>query len=340
MNRRTFALALGAAALGAPGLRAGARRFKVGVLGAGHSHAAPKIKLLGAHPRFELIGVAEDSAAVRKSYAGLNWISREEVLARSEVVFIESEVRDHAHDALAALRAGRHVHVEKPPSAQWNEVKEMIELARKEKLLFQTGYMWRYNPGMTAIFAAVRGGWLGEVYQVRAMMNNQLPRDRRAEWGEFKGGAFFEQASHLVDAVVRLLGQPLKATPILQSREQDSLVCNNAAVLEYPKALAIITNATHQPNAGAHRMFEVLGTNGTMTLRPIEPPVLEVDFAKPAGPYQAGQQSIPMPKYERYAGDIDDLAAALAGEKPLAASLDDELLVQEWVLRASGMWEP
>jgi predicted dehydrogenase len=110
------------------------------------------------------------------------------------------------------------------------------------------------------------------------------------------------------------------------------------AVFEYPKALAIIANSTHQPNAFAHRSFEVFGTNGTISLKPIEPPTLELDLAKPAGPYKSGRQQIPLPKYSRYVGDLADFAQALRGGK-LAASLDDELLVHEWVLKSSNMWD-
>lgn len=343
MTRRTFIQALGAltaASSAAPQGLIPKGPIAVGVLGASHSHASDKIRLLQGRADFSLVGVSEPSEAVRARYgASMRWLSEAEVLERSAVVFVESEVLDHARHALAALRAGKHVHVEKPPSTRWEEMRAMIELARAGRLLLQSGYMWRTHPGFAAIFEAVRQGWLGEVYQVRAMMNNQLASDRRGEWAEFAGGAFFEQASHLVDALVRLLGRPLEVSPFLRSRAGDALKDNNVAVFEFPKALAVITNATHQPNASAHRGFEVFGTNGTMVLRPIEPPQLELDLARPAGHYKAGRQRIPLPRYERYVGDIEELARALKGEAPLTASLDEELLVHEWVLRASGMWE-
>jgi predicted dehydrogenase len=117
---------------------------------------------------------------------------------------------------MLALKAGKHVHVEKPPAATLAEVQEMVALAREKRLLLQTGYMWRYNPGFTKIFEAERKGWLGEVFMVRAAMSNNLAPARRAEWGEFKGGALFELGSHLIDAIVRLLGRPKSVTPFLR----------------------------------------------------------------------------------------------------------------------------
>jgi hypothetical protein len=74
-----------------------------------------------------------------------------------------------------------------------------------------------------------------------------------------------------------------------------------------------------------------------MTLKPIEPPTLVVDLAKAAGPYAKGLQTVPLRRYARYTGDIDELASALRGERPLTASLDQELLVQQSLLQASEM---
>jgi predicted dehydrogenase len=312
-------------------------KIKAGVLGATHSHAKEKIRLLQESSEFELVGISEASQTVRQGFPKARWLADGELFAAAEVIFVESDVRDHGPHAIAALRAGKHVHVEKPASAKWPEMQQIAALARANKRLLQCGYMWRYHPGFQAIFEAARQGWLGEIYQVRGVMMNQLAANRRAEWAEFKGGAFFEQASHLVDAVVRLLGRPKSVTPILRSRAGDDLVDNNVAVFEFDRALATISNSTSQPNSSAHRSFEVLGTNGTMTLKPIEPPALELDLSKAAGPYQAGKQIVSLPEYQRYIGDLADMAQAVRSGK-LAASLEEEILVQEWVLKSSGMW--
>jgi predicted dehydrogenase len=338
MNRRTFVGAIAAASVCGPvAAQAEPSKIKAGVLGGTHSHAAEKLRLLQQSVDFELVGITAADRAVRNSFPKLRFVPEEELFAASQVIFVESDVRDHARHALAALRAGKHVHVEKPPSATWPEMEQIVAVARAKKLLLQSGYMWRYHPGFQAIFEAVQRGWLGEIYQVRGVMMNQLAASRRAEWAEFKGGAFFEQASHLVDVVVRLLGPPKAVTPILRSRMGDELIDNSVVVFEFDRALATISNSTYQPNSSAHRSFEVLGTYGTMTLKPIEPPGLEVDLARAAGPYKAGKQSIPMPEYKRYVADLADLAQAVRGGK-LQASIDDEALVHEGVLKSSGMW--
>jgi predicted dehydrogenase len=199
--------------------------------------------------------------------------------------------------------------------------------------------MWRYNPGFTAIFEAVRQGWLGDVFLVRGFISNNLAPARRPEWAEFEGGAMFELGSHLVDATVRLLGKPKAVTPYVRHHGKftDSLKDNNVAVLEYDRATAVLINTALQPGSTPPRSFEVLGTNGTATLQPIEPPTLSLDFAKPAGPYNKGVQKVPLPAYRRYEADFTELAAAVRGERALSVSLDEELLVAETVLRTSDM---
>lgn len=346
MKRREFLTTTAAAATAlalAPHLRAASpsRRLRAGFLGGAHSHAPAKWRLVRESPEYELVGLAEESAAVRAEYAtqGAAFFQPDELLKSCEVIFVESAVADHARHALMALRAGRHVHVEKPPADNLRQVEEMVRLAREKQLALQVGYMWRYHPGFAAIFEAVRQGWLGQVYLVRGMIGNQLGSERRPEWAAFAGGGLFELGSHLVDALVRLLGEPRAVTPFLRKHGDfaDDLKDNNVVVFEFPKATGLILNATLQPNAGPQREFEVFGTNGRATLRPIEPPTLEIELAQAAGPYPAGLNRVPMPAYDRYVGDLAELAAVVRGERQLAVTLEEELRVQRALLRASNM---
>jgi predicted dehydrogenase len=199
--------------------------------------------------------------------------------------------------------------------------------------------MWRYHPGFSKIFEAVRAGWLGKVTLIRGMIANLLATERRGEWAEFPGGAMFELGCHLVDPLIRLLGKPLDVKPTLRRHApvDDDLKDNNAVIFEFPGALGVITNSTHQPNAFAQRSFEVFGTKGSAVLKPIEPPTLQIDLARAAGPYKAGAQTISLPAYERYVGDFVELAAAIHGEKPLSVTLDEELRVHDALLRACEM---
>ena len=222
-------------------------------------------------------------------------------------------MRDHFRHAKAALAAGRHVHVEKPPTVALGEFTELVELARRGQRLMQMGYMWRYHPGFAKIFEAVRAGWLGDVSLVRGAIDSHYPgASARKALAEFRGGGMFELGCHLIDQVARLMGRPQKISTTLRTHGgSDGLADNALAVFEYPKALAFVHVNLLRPGAGAHRYFEVVGTNGTAFMRPLEAPTLTLDLAKPAGPYAKGMQTIPLPAYPRYIPEMADLADAV-----------------------------
>ena len=346
LNRRQFivstslSLPLLAASSRVLNAQPAAQPLKLGFLGATHSHFSGKLEVVRANAEFDLIGVAEESPAGRQACQklGAKLVPQSELLEQCQVIAVESDVRDHARHGLLVLKAGKHLHLEKPPGATLAEVEQLVALARANKLVLQTGYMWRYHPGFQRIFEAVRQGWLGEVFLVRASIHNHLAQGRRKEWDEFKGGALFELGSHLIDAVVRLMGPPKTVTSLLrQHGHGDPLKDNNLAIFEYPKAWALVVNTALQPSSSPQRSFEVLGTNGSATLRPIEPPTLEIELVKAAGPYSSGTQKIPLPNYKRYEADFAHLADAVRGIRRLPDSLEVELHVQEALLRASGM---
>ena len=313
-------------------------RLRIGFLGASHSHATGKIKAVQESPDWELIGVCEEDKRLQAEYAktGIPVLSQEELLRRSQVVAVESDVQDHARHAKLALSAGRHVHLEKPPADTLEAFRELVSLACEKNLLLQMGYMWRYNPGINAAVEAVRQGWLGDVYLVRGTINTQLSAQQRFEVARFPGGTLLELGSHLIDVLARLMGRATKITSVLKThgRFQDHLADNTLAIFEFPKALGIISSSTLQPRSGRYRCFEILGTQGTAIVNPIEPPGLVIDLAKPGGPYQAGLNTVPMPRYLRYVPEFADLAVKIREGKKLAVSPEEDLLVQETLMRA------
>jgi hypothetical protein len=64
---------------------------------------------------------------------------------------------------------------------------------------------------------------------------------------------------------------------------------------------------------------------------------LSIELAKTAGPYKAGTQELEYPPYKRYVDDMTELAAAVRGDRKLRTTFDEDLMVQEALLRCSGM---
>jgi predicted dehydrogenase len=109
----------------------------------------------------------EALAGVRRRYPGLARRTRlEDVLDdRSiEAVAIATPVSTHYELASAALRAGKHVFVEKPLAASSSEAAELIELARELELVLMPGHTFLYSPPVNVIRLLIESGELGDIY--------------------------------------------------------------------------------------------------------------------------------------------------------------------------------
>ncbi len=317
--------------------------LKVGILGGTHSHGLAKAKALLASTDWNVVGIHEPDEKVRGRYEelGLKAVSQEELLEQSEVIVIESEVKDHYRHAKIALSAEKHVHLEKPPAETLAEFQELQILSVANKKLMQMGYMWRFNPGINAALEAAAKGYLGAVYLVRAEINKLVIREERGEWN-MRGGTMFELGCHVIDPVVRLLGRPENVTTHLKTSggENDRITDNTVAVFDYPTATAIVTSSILHPGGARHRHLHLYGSNGTALVKPIEQPVLEIEVDRDAGPYKKGRQIIKFPKYERYTPEFKELAACIREKRSLGITPENDLLVQQTLLRACGVAEP
>jgi predicted dehydrogenase len=256
------------------------------------------------------------------------------------VVAVESDIPDHATDAKTALEAGQHIHWEKQPAVNMQEFRAALDVAVRKKLLYQMGYMWRHNPGINAALEAVRSGWLGKIFFVRGTMNTHIGPEMRKAEARFPGGQMYDLAGHMIDPIVRAMGRPDRVTPFLRRTgiADDGLMDNTLAVFEWGQAMGTFSSASMQPRHTSYRALEFFGSEGTAVVRPIEAPSLHIDLNSAAGPYKAGPQTISY-TYTRYVDDFAELAAAVRGERKMTITPEQELIVQETLLRASGMYE-
>jgi predicted dehydrogenase len=89
-----------------------------------------------------------------------------EVLADDEVdaVVIATPVSRHHPMAAAALRAGKHVFVEKPLAASSRDASDLIGLAERLGLVLMPGHTFLYSPPVMMIRKLIESGELGEIY--------------------------------------------------------------------------------------------------------------------------------------------------------------------------------
>lgn len=128
-------------------------RLQVGLIGAGHFGRYHALKLAGAS-RAKLIGLADPNPERAKTVAweaGCPVKTVEEVLAAADAVVIAAPAEYHYDLASRALRAGKHVLVEKPIAATLEQADELVVLARESGKVLQVGHLERFSAAHGAV---------------------------------------------------------------------------------------------------------------------------------------------------------------------------------------------
>jgi predicted dehydrogenase len=322
-------------------------RIKVGQIGIGHNHASAKMatfRKLADH--YEVVGVVEPDPEWRKkrgndpAYRGLAWMTEEQLLGTEGLtaVAVETDVCDLVPTAARCIDAGMHLHLDKPGGESIVPFRELLDEAGRRQLTVQLGYMFRNNPAIQLCFRAVREGWLGRIFEVHCVMSRDQPLVYRQWLSQFRGGTMYIFGCHLIDLVVTMLGKPERVTPYQrQTHAEVNVPDNGLAVLEYPQATVVIRTASLEVEGYQRRQMTVCGDEGTIDIRPLEPPRLRLTLSKPRESFNEGHQEVALPPMPgRYDDQLVELARIIRGEIENPYPLAHELMVQEVLLLASG----
>ena len=99
--------------------------------------------------------------------------SYDELLASDvEAVAIATPVRTHHPLALKALRAGKHVLVEKPLAASQAEAEEIVSEGASRRRTVMVGHTFEYNAAVRTVREVIASGELGEIYYINGTRVN------------------------------------------------------------------------------------------------------------------------------------------------------------------------
>ncbi len=110
----------------------------------------------------------------------------------------------------AAIRAGKHVIVEKPAGISVKQIDELISLAEKHGVCVRVGFNHRYHPACLKALELFRGGALGPMMFVRGRYGQGgrvgYEKEWRADPKLSGGGELMDQGVHLIDLAGIFLG--------------------------------------------------------------------------------------------------------------------------------------
>ena len=128
--------------------------LKVGVLGAGHLGKI-HLRLLNQSSKYELVGFydpfKENAEKVSAEFGYKSFDTISDLIAAVDVVDIVTPTLSHYHCAVDAIKAGKHIFLEKPISNTVEEAEHIIQLAKEYNIKGQVGHVERFNPAFKAV---------------------------------------------------------------------------------------------------------------------------------------------------------------------------------------------
>lgn len=112
--------------------------------------------------------------------------------------------------ALAAIRAGKHVLVEKPGAISTEQADELIDAARAAGVRVRVGFNHRFHPALLQARSLYESGALGPLMFIRGRYGHGgrvgYDREWRADPTLSGGGELIDQGVHLIDLAGWFLG--------------------------------------------------------------------------------------------------------------------------------------
>lgn len=180
-----------------------AERFVTAV----RTHTEQRVTAVASRNATRASGFADDFGipASHGSYDDL--VARDDI----DVVYVASRHEAHAADALLAIRAGKHVLVEKPFALSQEDTRSVFDAARTAGVLAAEALWTFFLPKWDVIRQLREDGVLGEIRQLGAEYGEHFrPPHRILDSGEF-GGDFFDLGLYPVGFATWWLDEPVVA---------------------------------------------------------------------------------------------------------------------------------
>ncbi len=128
-----------------------------------------------------------------------------------DLVSICTPTDTHVELAIAALRAGKHVLVEKPVSLDMLALRRLADVARETKRLCMPAMCMRFWPGWSWLLDAARDGRYGAIVSASFQRLGSRPTWGQGFYADARrsGGALFDLHVHDVDFLLALFGEPM-----------------------------------------------------------------------------------------------------------------------------------
>jgi predicted dehydrogenase len=286
-----------------------------------------------AEPRSRLAGIVTRDPRKAAEYGVPSWSDLAAALASSDAqaVYVATPVFLHAPQTIEALAAGRHVLCEKPMALNLAQAQAMLHASEQSGRTFGIAYYRRMYPKVERARQLIATGIIGRPAFAEATSHDWFnpvgtPRAWLADPAQAGHGPLRDIASHRIDLMNYLFGQPVRASGFLSTLVQPLEVEDNATVMiEYQSGVRGVVDVRWNSRV-ARDEFRVRGTDGEVDLSPLNSPDLV---------YPGGRESVAAPANLHYPCVEDFVTAALRGIAPKSSGAS--AIFAEWVMDQAAL---
>ncbi len=219
----------------------------------------------------------EKRAAYAKDFGCAGVESYEDILADDSIegVLLTTPNTAHAPQIEAALRAGKHVWVEKPITNTLAEAPAVLDVWRETGLVLAVGHCYRRAAGHRVMKQLIDDGTLGQPLWAEAAFTNPAGQGfTKDKWRYFKdecpGGPLMQMGIHHCDTLQYLLGKPTRVTGVHKHLATPAEI-DDVTMTIYEHESGAVSNVTTCFTSPGGFSMKLHGTEAALSLEMIRP---------------------------------------------------------------------
>jgi 1,5-anhydro-D-fructose reductase (1,5-anhydro-D-mannitol-forming) len=287
------------------------------VIGIGDISIRRVIPAIQAEPRSRLYGLVTRDPAKAAPYNVSTWTTLNEALSDPAVqaVYVATPVFLHAPQTIQSLRADKHVLCEKPTAMNEAEARSMVQIAEESGRTLGVAYYRRTYPKVRRAKQLLESGAIGKPVLAELTCHgwfdeNASHRSWLIDPAQAGGGPLYDIASHRIDVLNFLFGQPIRVSGHLSNAVHHYAVEDNATVMiDYAGGVRGIVDVRWHSKVKRDEC-RIRGTEGEIELSPLNGPELV---------YPGGRENMP-PHANLHYPMIENFVDAVLGKAPLLSS--------------------
>ncbi|MCM8821399.1 MAG: Gfo/Idh/MocA family oxidoreductase [Candidatus Omnitrophica bacterium] len=349
------------------------KKFGVGIAGYGfigrvHTYAYKTIPLYyeDIPADIKLLGIAEEFEQARKKaveqaefdFATDNF---EKLLKNDNIHIVHCCLPNHLHYEFikASLIEKKHICTDKPLALNYQQAKELAELAKKSGVKTQVIFQLRFFPAVIRAKQLIEQGFLGKINFFRflylhssCVRQSSKPYSWKAEFEKVGGGVLVDLGSHIIDLARYLVGDFASVQAKTKNFTSPDRRTDDLAIIEVETkndGTGILEASKMATGANDEVRFEIYGSDGALSFNSMEPNWLNAysmnDPDSPIGGLRGFKKietvqrypdatGIPLSKFSMgwiraHVACIHSFLYSIVHDKPTSPSFEDGLMVQK-----------